>query len=73
MEEKERETKLRCDNCQGEIYFGRDVIRVEKCVRGPRGIIPLGETLTFCSEDCVSRHFDHEPASDLPEVPRRIP
>ena len=73
MKEKESEKRARCDNCEGEIYLGSDVISVEKCVSGPRGHIPLGETLTFCSEDCVSRYFDHEPPSGLPKVLRRIP
>ena len=73
MKEKELKRKRRCDNCRGEIHFGRDIIRVEKCVNGPRGIIPLGDALTFCSEDCVSGHFNHDGASDLPEVLRRIP
>ena len=73
MKEKESEKKSRCENCKGEIYFGTDAIRVEKCVSGPRGLIPLGETLTFCSEDCVSAYFDHEPTSGLPKVLPRIP
>ena len=73
MKENKSEKSPRCENCKGEIRFGSDVISVEKCVSGPRGLIPLDETLTFCSEDCVSAYFDHEPTSGLPKVFRRIP
>ena len=73
MRENNNEAKLQCDHCRDEIRFGCDVLRVEKCVSGPRGVIPLGEAQALCSEQCVSRHFDQESVGDLPEVPRRIP
>ncbi len=73
MEKNNQEEAVRCDYCKSEIQYGRDVISVEKCVNGPRGVIPLGDTYTFCSEACVSQFFDDEPLGDLEEVPRRIP
>ena len=72
-EDKDKHAPLRCDNCECDITFGRDVISVEKCVSGPRGVIPLGEVLRFCSDSCVSQFFDHDPVSHLKEIPRRIP
>lgn len=73
MENNQGQEPLRCDYCKGEIFLGRDVVRVEKSVNGPRGVIPLGEAFTFCSEACVSRFFDREPIDDLPEIQPRIP
>ena len=74
MTEKEDDKKtLQCDYCRKQIRYGGDIISVEKCVLGPKGIIPLGEVFTFCTDTCVSKFFDHQPISDLPEVPRRIP
>ena len=73
MKTNQANSKLHCEHCKGDMAFGHDVIRVEKCVNGPRGVIPLGESFTFCSEACVSRFFDQEPIGNLTEVPRRIP
>jgi len=70
---KEKAKATRCENCRTEIRLGTDVILAEKCVSGPRDIIRLGETLIFCSEECVSEYFDPEPISNLPGVARRIP
>ena len=64
---------LLCDHCRNTISFGRDVIVVEKCVSGPRGVIPLGEVLRFCTEECAGQFFRREAVGDLPEFPRRIP
>ena len=73
MEKKVEKEILLCDHCSKKVSYGGDVISVEKCVNGPRGVIPLGEVFRFCTEDCVSRFFDHEPVTDLPRIPRRIP
>ena len=73
MEKNETKKTLRCDECRSELPLGGDVIKAERAVHGPRGVIPLGEVMTFCSEECVSRFFDQEPGRDLPEVHRRIP
>ncbi len=73
MSELSKQKKLRCDNCQVNIDLGVDLIKTEKAVSGPRGIVPLGEILVFCSEGCVSVFFNGTPADDLPEIPRRHP
>ena len=75
MEENESEKNdaLQCDQCKHKISYAGDVISVEKCVNGPRGVIPLGEVMRFCCEDCVSKYFQQEPASNLKEIGQRIP
>jgi len=74
MDENQSEkNQLTCDQCQREIAFGGDVIRAERCVSGPRGVIPLGEALHFCSESCASNFFDHDSAGNLQEISPRIP
>jgi hypothetical protein len=73
MEENETNNTLRCDECRGELPLGGDVISVQRAVHGPRGVIPLGEVLTFCSDKCVSRFFDHQSSDELPDVSWRIP
>ena len=72
MREKEQR-EIQCAECEKKIEYGRDVVTVEKGVVGPRGIVPLGEMMTFCSEDCVGRYFDGTPSDDLPKLPPRIP
>ena len=72
-ESQSDKNQLKCDQCQREIAFGADVIRAERCVSGPRGVIPLGEPLHFCSEQCASNFFDHEPTSNLQEISPRVP
>lgn len=71
--EQNKSEKLQCAECEKKIDYGRDVITVEKGVVGPRGVIPLGETMTFCSEECVSNYFNGPPSHDLPKLPPRIP
>ena len=73
MEEDKTKETLRCDECRSKLPLGGDVVKVERAVLGPRGVIPLGEAVTFCSEECVSRFFDQDPGADLPEVHRRVP
>ncbi len=64
---------LQCSECRRSIGYGGDIITTEKCVSGPRGIVPLGERLVFCSEECVSSYFNGADLGDLPKVPPRIP
>jgi hypothetical protein len=73
MSELSKQKEMCCENCQSTISFGSDLITTEKGVNGPRGIVPLGEILVFCSEKCVSDFFNGTPADDLPGIPRRIP
>ena len=65
--------KLRCNECRTTIDYGRDAIATEACVNGPRGLVSLGETLVFCSEECLSNFFSDSDLSDLPSMPPRIP
>ena len=73
MEDNNDKPSLRCTECHREIDLGHDVITVEKGVTGPRGVVPLGKVNVFCSGQCVSAYFDGTAASDLPEVPFKIP
>lgn len=66
------EKKLECASCRKVIDFGRDIIAVEHGVNGPRGFVPLGETLLFCREKCVSDYFDSHD-SNRQKLKPRIP
>ena len=71
MVDKNGDRKINiCTNCQRVLDLGMDVLTVQEAVLGPRGIVPLGEMLLFCSEACLKDYYD---LSDLAEVPRRIP
>ncbi len=61
---------MKCEECQRELDLGVDVVTVEKCVVGPRGIVPLGETTHFCSEECLSRYFSD---TNISTIPQRVP
>ena len=61
---------MKCEECQRKLELGVDVITVEKCVVGPRGIVPLGDGNHFCSEECL---IDYYSGSDLIQIDRRIP
>ena len=61
---------MKCSQCNRKLELGVDVITVEKCVMGPRGIVPLGELENFCSEECLINFYND---IDLPKAPRRIP
>lgn len=67
-------TKMKCSECGRTIPYGGDLIKDEKCVRGPRGIVPLGEIQYFCCEDCVSLYFGNNSGSEsFVKAPPRIP
>ena len=61
---------MECSQCRRKLELGVDVITVEKCVIGPRGIVPLGELENFCSEDCLIGFYNN---TDIPHIDRRIP
>jgi len=61
---------MECSQCRRKLELGTDVITVERCVVGPRGIVPLGELETFCCEECL---IDFHNNSDIPHINRRIP
>jgi hypothetical protein len=65
--------KLKCNECGKQVEYGGDVITMEKCVSGPRGIVPLGETLIFCCEECVGNYYGASDISELTKMPPRIP
>ncbi len=66
-------TRQKCKECGRSIAYGGDLITAEKGVSGPRGIIPLGEEMVFCSEECLSNYFSNSDVRELPKVPPRIP
>ena len=71
MVDKSGDEKINiCTNCKRTLDLGVDALTVQEAVLGPRGIIPLGELLLFCSETCLMDYFD---LSDLVEVQRRVP
>jgi hypothetical protein len=70
-QQEEGKTGLRCDQCRRPVEYGADVITVEKGVSGPRGVVPLGEALTFCSDECLASYFGGD--DDLPRISYRIP
>ena len=61
---------MRCDQCRRNLDLGVDVIKMEKCVVGPRGIVPLGEVQLFCCEECLACFFHN---GSLQDIPPRIP
>ena len=61
---------MECSQCRRKLELGVDVITVEKCVIGPRGIVPLGELENFCGEECL---IDFYSDIDIPHIDRRIP
>ena len=61
---------MECSQCRRKLELGVDVITLEKCVIGPRGIVSLGELENFCSEECL---IDFYSDIDIPHIDRRIP
>ena len=66
----EAEKLKTCANCHAEIRLGEDLWSVEEGVMGPRGVVPLGDLLIFCSRQCVSDFFD---GKEREQLERRIP
>lgn len=60
----------RCADCDIELSIGRDTIRVQEGVIGTRGFVDLGDSLVFCSEACLRKHFVD---TELVKCDRRIP
>ncbi len=56
---------MKCANCGKKLYQGLDVQQVTQGVIGPRGFVPLDETM-FCSDRCVSAYYA-DPTSDEPK------
>lgn len=61
---------MECSQCRKKLDLGVDVITVEKCVLGPRGIVPLGELENFCSEKCLIDFYND---TKMIQIDRRIP
>ena len=70
--ENEEQPRLRCQQCRREIALGEDLITVEKGVLGPRGVVPLGNVLIFCSEKHVREYFANG-NDDVNSIPPRLP
>ena len=64
------ENKKICANCRQELDVGVDATKIDEGVIGLKDFVPLGKSLFFCCEDCVSGYYD---LSSLPSVPKRIP
>ncbi len=73
MKEDTNDEELKCLDCKCDIDFGRDVITAQKGVNGPRGVVPLGELLIFCSEKCLSNYFNEHDGKKREQIPPRIP
>ena len=73
IKRKKDNHKIKCKECGRDIEYGGDLITIEKCVNGPRGIIPLGEKEVFCNEECLGNFFGNFNGRELPKVPPRIP
>ncbi|QNN23338.1 hypothetical protein HED60_13980 [Planctomycetales bacterium ZRK34] len=70
MDDDNQQGVKRCAQCGRILQLGEDVLTVEEGVVGPRGLVPLGDMVFFCSARCLSEHFDDR---DRPNLPRRIP
>lgn len=62
MESQENDTS--CSECDRTIQLGEDFWFAEKCVLGPRGVIPLDELFYFCSQKCIAKFFDSTDAAE---------
>lgn len=51
---------MRCRNCDRELVQGMDVIRIQRGVLGPRGLVPLEDPEYFCSRTCLEQYCDDE-------------
>lgn len=68
-----KDTKpIRCAACDRDIIVGEDVIAHRVGVIGPRGFVPLEDTMYFCNEDCELQHCQ-DVTGDRRSLPRRIP
>ena len=66
------ETVKECANCHRKLELAHDLLSVEKGVIGPRGVVPLGDILLFCDEECLAAYFADE-KKEIEKLPRRIP
>jgi hypothetical protein len=57
-----------CTYCKQPLDIGSNTVGVQQGVLGPQRFIPLEEPMLFCSDECVSRAFDH-----VPKMPPRVP
>lgn len=64
----EKKRQHACGNCRKKLRLGDDFIETQDGVIGPRGPVPLGGVLLFCTTKCVSDYFQNGIS-----VPPRIP
>lgn len=62
----------RCRQCDREMQLGEDAFELEQGVLGPRGFVPLENTVLFCSEACA-RGFLGGTNEEIKKLPRRVP
>ncbi len=72
FEDTETQKRRRCIGCDREIRLGEDCITVNNGVIGPRGFVPLGETIYLCNQTCCENHFNPD-ATPVEKTSRRIP
>lgn len=53
---------LKCQNCRRSVDYGKDCLRVSRGVLGPRGFVPLEDTM-FCCERCLAE-YHADPVAD---------
>ena len=61
---------MQCPECKRQLAQGDDAVVLQNGVIGTRGLVPLEESKTLCSEECLKAYLDDgEPM----RLPRRIP
>jgi hypothetical protein len=60
----EKQKDIECCACQRSIDYGMEAVQVQNVISGPRGLIPLGEALVFCSEECHESYFNGSASSN---------
>ncbi len=66
----DQESQTVCRGCGRPLRIGHDALCVQRCVIGPRGIVPVEEPLLYCDESCMQREPDGD---SITRLRRRIP
>jgi hypothetical protein len=59
MIERENQKEVNCSACQRPIDYGMEAVQVQNVICGPRGLIPIGDALVFCSDGCHESYFNN--------------
>ncbi len=66
----EQESALTCETCARPLRLGSDAISVQRCVIGPRGIVPIEDLRLFCDDECLhDRAAEDEPSPRSRRIP----